>query len=128
MCSSALVTNYSVTDTHALQELVYPYLAEFRFLQRFYTRGFHLKKDEYPVFYKTADKVAEFLAIASTLANICPRLNMMTSMSADVLPYLAAKIERSSEGNIRAVRRVLGAGLQIPEDELDPFPYNPNGP
>lgn len=46
-------------------------------------------------------------------------------MSSEVLPYLAAKIERNFEGEARAARRVAGVGLQIPEDELDPFPFNP---
>ncbi|KJA15417.1 hypothetical protein HYPSUDRAFT_72088 [Hypholoma sublateritium FD-334 SS-4] len=105
---------------------VSPYLAKFPSLQRFYTRGFHLKKDQYPQLAKTADKVAEFLSVANTLATKCPRLGMVTSMSADVLPYLAAKIQRNSEGEVQLVRRVAGVGLQIPEDGLDPFPFNQN--
>ncbi|KJA13635.1 hypothetical protein HYPSUDRAFT_195658 [Hypholoma sublateritium FD-334 SS-4] len=105
-----------------------PYLSELPSLQRFYTRGFHLEKDQYPLLAGTAEKVDEFLAVTKTLAEISPRLNMVTSMSAEVLPYLAAKIDRNSEGEVRAVRRVAGVGLRIPEDELDPFPFNPNGP
>ncbi len=108
------------------QEFISPYLAEFPSLQRFYTRGFHLEKDQYPALPK-ADKVTEFLSIASTLAKTCHQLNMLTSMSADVLPYLAANIQRNSEGGVQLVRRVAGVGLRIPADELDPFPINPNG-
>lgn len=74
---------------------------------------------------KPSEKVAEFLSVVNTLANICPHLDIVTSMSSKVLPYLAAKIERDSEGEVRAVRRVAGVGLQIPEDDLDPFPVNP---
>ena len=74
---------------------------------------------------RTADKVTEFLSVANTLAKTCPRLNMVTSMSSEMLPYLAAKIERNAEGDVEAVRRVAGVGLRIPEDEHDPFPFNP---
>ena len=116
---------YSLTGICVLQEVISPYLVEFPSFQRFYAKGFHIEKDKYPFLPKSSDTVAAFLSIAETLAKECPHLDMVTSMSSKVLPYLAAKIERNSEGGVRSVRRVAGVGLRIPEDELDPFPFNP---
>ncbi len=73
---------------------------------------------------RTADKVTEFLSVANTLAKTCPRLNMVTSMSSETLPYLTAKLERNPKGDVEAVRRVAGVGLRIPEEEHDPFPFD----
>ena len=51
--------------------------------------------------FAAIDQVAELLSVANILAKICARLSMVTSMSADVLPYLAVKIEWDCEAKYR---------------------------
>ena len=40
-------------------------------------------------------------------------------------PYIAARVERDSNGSVLKLRRVFGVGMLIPEGEYDPFSTSP---
>ncbi|KAF8168702.1 hypothetical protein BJ912DRAFT_888931 [Pholiota molesta] len=95
-------------------------------LERFYYRGFSPDPKygtaPHPRTHKRS--LVDFLASAKALALVCPRLESVTSISGRDLPYVSGVIERSSVGDVKAVRSVAGVGLLIPADENDPFPCN----
>ena len=71
------------------------------------------------------EKISRFLAAAQTLANACRHLTTVTSTTHSDLPYLAARVERDSNGAVLKLRQVFGVGMLIPEGEYDPFSTSP---
>lgn len=100
-------------------------------MKRFYYRGFSQDpKDTGNVSEPEDDEEEElltesdFIEGAEALARQCMSLESVTSISGKYLPYVSAKIERDSEGEVTGVKRSDGVGMLIPAYENDPFPYN----
>jgi hypothetical protein len=97
-------------------------------MERFYYHGFSTDPRygdaPHPRFHK--ELLADFIASAEALARGCKRLESVTSMNKNTLPYLSGAIERNSVGDVTSVRPVDGVGMLISADENDPFPYNLN--
>ncbi|KAF8188118.1 hypothetical protein BJ912DRAFT_969248 [Pholiota molesta] len=114
-------------DAEKLNALA-PTLSQLVGMERFYYNGispdimYMYPHDPYPDF---DEELEDFLSGAGMLAQACARLTTISSFGSKYLPYISAKIERDSEGEVLEVTRSDGVGMLISADENDPFPRNP---
>ncbi|KAF8168706.1 hypothetical protein BJ912DRAFT_199299 [Pholiota molesta] len=117
---------HGVPLSSACLKNLHPTFSQFVKMERFYYYGYSpdpkYGNAPHPRIHEKA--VADFLASAEALARVCTRLESVTSIYGKSLPYVSGAIERSSVGDVTAVRLVDGVGMLISADENDPFPCN----
>jgi hypothetical protein len=110
------------------QQSLHPALSQLVKMQRFYYIGFSQTPQQgnnAPPLSVYEEATSDFLSSAEALALVCTRLAVVTNINSKYLPYIYAKIERDSVGDVTGVRQGKGVGMLISADEDDPFPCNP---